>query len=279
MQASFKKPKGHPVDYFVPNFGVDKDILTTQRHIKEAETQLKRKMVLSQTEEDIRLDSDPICSSAGCDQYKHKKPKLGYDIDYPVPDFGADPDMEGTLTNEALASKMVNHNWEFGTEESKAKWHNVAKDTLYDFAPHLDGDMQATEKHLGDAEDRLNHKWVIQDVQTEENMNLNSDPICSSAGCDQYKHKKPKLGYDIDYPVPNFGPDPDMVGTLTNEALASRMVNHNWEFGTEESKAKWHNVAKDTLYDFAPNLDGDMVATEKHLGDAETRLNHKWVIE
>jgi hypothetical protein len=27
MQASFKKPKGHPVDYKVPNFGnIDRDI-------------------------------------------------------------------------------------------------------------------------------------------------------------------------------------------------------------------------------------------------------------
>lgn len=89
--------------------------------------------------------------------------------------------MVATLNNEALASKMVNHHWDFGTEESKARWHNVAKDTLYDYAPNLDGDMIATEKHLGDAENRLNHKWIIQDVQLgEQGM---SDPNCGSIGC------------------------------------------------------------------------------------------------
>ena len=33
------KPKknSHPVDYFVPNFGVDKDIKTTQKHINDLE--------------------------------------------------------------------------------------------------------------------------------------------------------------------------------------------------------------------------------------------------
>ena len=36
------------------------------------------------------IESDPICSSAGCTQYKHKKKELGYDIDYAVPDFGVD---------------------------------------------------------------------------------------------------------------------------------------------------------------------------------------------
>jgi hypothetical protein len=27
---------GHPANYFVPNFGVDQDILDTQKHLKEA---------------------------------------------------------------------------------------------------------------------------------------------------------------------------------------------------------------------------------------------------
>ena len=27
---------GHPINYKVPNFGVDQDILDTQRHLKEA---------------------------------------------------------------------------------------------------------------------------------------------------------------------------------------------------------------------------------------------------
>ena len=37
-----------------------------------------------------------------------------------------------------------------------------------------------------------------------------SDPICSSAGCG-YKRVKPE--FPMDYPVPNFGVDHDMVST------------------------------------------------------------------
>ena len=46
--------------------------------------------------------------------------------------------------------------------------------------------------------------------------------------------------------------------------------------GTERSKAKWHNVAKDTDYNFAPKLDEDILASDKHLADAERRLQHHW---
>merc|ERR1712070_729161 len=99
----------------------------------------------------------------------------------------------------ALAEKALSHKLVMGTEASKAKWHNVAKDTDYNFAPKLDGDMISTAKHLSDSELNLGHKWVIDDVQIGADVNLESDPICSSAGCTQYKHKKKGLGYDIDY--------------------------------------------------------------------------------
>ena len=39
---------------------------------------------------------------------------------------------------------MYNHKWEFGTPFSKAKWHNKAKDTLYNFKPELDEDVKTT---------------------------------------------------------------------------------------------------------------------------------------
>jgi hypothetical protein len=39
-----------------------------------------------------------------------KKP-LGYPINYPVPSFGADPDITGTADNIDIAEKMFNHKW------------------------------------------------------------------------------------------------------------------------------------------------------------------------
>jgi len=174
-----------------------------------------------------------------------------------------------------------------GTPESKAKWHNVAKDTDYNFAPDLDEDMVHTQKHLFDTQTRLGHQWVIEDVQLpdEEPVALfvqtaaTSDPICSSAGCTQYAHKKTPRGYDIDYFVPNFGADPEVATVMDSIALGEKAHAHKLVMGTPESRAKWHNVAKDTLYDYDPELDEDMKYTATHLGDTEDRLGHKWVIE
>ena len=39
-----------------------------------------------------------------------KKP-LGYPINYPVPSFGADPDITETADNIDIAEKMFNHKW------------------------------------------------------------------------------------------------------------------------------------------------------------------------
>jgi len=45
--------------------------------------------------------------------------------------------------------------------------------------------------------------------ETKKNKKDNSDPICSSAGCNYPK----KEGHPVDYQVPNFGPDHDIVST------------------------------------------------------------------
>ena len=85
-------------------------------------------------------------------------------------------------------------------------------------------------------------------------MNSESDPICVSGGCISNHVKKP-LGYPINYPVPSYGADPDITGTADNIDIAERMYNHKWQFGTPYSKAQWHNPAKDTMYNFKPELD------------------------
>ena len=115
-------------------------------------------------------------------------------------------------------------------------------------------------------------KFIIAFVAAASALTIESDPICSSAGCTQYKHKKAKLGYDIDYPVPNFGADPDMTATMSNIALAEGMHSHKLIMGTPESKAKWHNVAKDTLYDYNPELDEDVQNTLGHIGLSEKNV-------
>jgi len=183
--------------------------------------------------------------------------------------------MVATKRSIEIGEASHSHKLVMGTPESKAKWHNVAKDVDYNFAPKLDEDIVHTQAHLGDSETRLKHKWVIEDLQ----LDAESDPICSSAGCTQYKHKKTPRGYDINYPVPDFGKDPDMESVANAIGIAEKVHSHKLIMGTPESKAKWHNVAKDTDYNFAPELDEDMIHTAKHLGAAEVSNKHKWVIE
>ena len=149
--------------------------------------------------------------------------------------------------------------------------------------------MIHTAKHLADTQTNLGHQWVIEDVQLPDEDPVSlfvqteamSDPIGSSIGITQYVHNygAPPLGYDIDYFVPNFGPDPDNAATLNSIAIGEAAHNHKLIMATPESQAKWHNVAKDTLYNYAPELDEDVKYTAEHLAGSETRLGHKWVIE
>jgi len=76
----------------------------------------------------------------------------------------------------------------------------------------------------------------------------------------------------MDYPVPDFGQDHDVMDTISNERVASKVVGHKWAFNTPESKMKYANKAKDVDYNFAPALDSDVVSTITHQKAAETAL-------
>jgi len=55
------------------------------------------------------------------------------------------------------------------------------------------------------------------------NNYVQSDPICSSAGCG-YASEKGKTAWPMDYFVPNFGMDEDIKVSQQNEANAIRMI-------------------------------------------------------
>jgi len=105
-----------------------------------------------------------------------------------------DRDIAGSLANLAGAQKQLGHTWtNFGTEESResGKWMNPAKKTMYNFAPELDHNIKDSIKNLSDTEVNMKHKYNLSLLQME------SDPICSSSGCDQYKHPDSK---EVSYP-------------------------------------------------------------------------------
>lgn len=108
---------------------------------------------------------------------------------------------------------------------------------------------------------------------------VESDPICASSGCNQYKHAEPEKGHPVDYKVPDFGQDADIATSLANEQLASKMINHKWGMGTKKHFEEYRNKAKDTNYNFEPKLDRDIVNTLRHASDAENTTGQTWEIK
>lgn len=103
---------------------------------------------------------------------------------------------------------------------------------------------------------------------------MRSDPICSSAGCTQYSHKKKKLGYDINYFVPNFGEDRDITDSKASLAKVEKEMGYKFDFPNK----KWKKP-KEVGYTKTAPFDEDVVDTMKNLADAEKQLDHTWKIE
>jgi hypothetical protein len=82
----FDAPAGHPMDYFVPNFGVDSDIKKTANSLKAAESEVGHTF-----------------------QASFAQP-AGHPVDYFVPNFGVDSDIVTTNKNIATTEKLLKHN-------------------------------------------------------------------------------------------------------------------------------------------------------------------------
>jgi len=328
--TQYEHPKidSHPMDYPVPNFGVDHGILAAENSIAAAEKQLGRtwtptlkpesdpvyyddgskkgidsditqslnSMADQEAEKGawnpvqnkdgdwivpgaidnrsysyegdalVQIGSDPICNSAGCTQYKHPE-VTSHPMDYPVPSFGVDHDVETTANSIAIGEAQYNHKLIMGTEESKKQWENPAKKAPYNFNPALDHDMKVTANNLNNAEATLG---TTMDVQTQ------SDPICSSAGCDQYKWPEAPKSHPVDYPVPNFGAvDSDIATGFNSLEQAEKINKHKWNFTFYDTPI---NPAKKTLYNFNMKLADDVIASKNSLNQAEEQLGAPMVI-
>jgi len=180
-------------------------------------------------------------------------------MDYFVPNFGRDRDVTNTWNSLEVAQDMLKHDWSFDPESVK----KGADPVLYNFAPELDDDMKHTNKHMAAAEKNLG-TWDYEALQIE------SDPICHSAGCTQYKHPKAKEEptHPMDYFVPHFGKDRDVTGTWKSIETAQEMLDHNLTIGEE----KVEKAADPVMYNYAPELDDDMKHTNLHMAAAEKSL-------
>ena len=80
------------------------------------------------------------------------------------------------------------------------------KEVVYPDRP-LDSDIQHSLKHMKDQESK-HGAWTLPD---DQNVDISSIPACTSLGC---LHNMPKKGgHPVDYFVPNFGIDQDILDT------------------------------------------------------------------
>ena len=101
---------------------------------------------------------------------------------------------------------------------------------MYNFAPKLDGDIIASQANLASTERTLDHPYELL-VQ----LNAQSDPICASAGCDQYLHPDSKVDtWPKDYGVPSFGMDRNIQDSLVNIGVAEKIVGNHWTWAGKE---------------------------------------------
>ena len=112
------------MNYPVPNYGPDHDIIGTKASIKTAEDSTGQKWnpkpnadggydmpsALQVPQGLMQVRSDPICNSSGCTQYLHPS-KDTHPMDYPVPDFGVDHDIISTQNSSANAEKDLDIAW------------------------------------------------------------------------------------------------------------------------------------------------------------------------
>jgi len=269
MKASFKKPKSHPVDYFVPNFGQDENVKLSLANIKQSEDDLKHKW-----------------------QFVPKKDRPApHPVDYFVPNFGQDKDVKDSLAHTSQSETNLNHKWNPVPKKDQPKGHPVDY-----YVPNfgVDHDIKVAQANIAVQEKKHgtwkpvqddNGVWIVPGaadnasytyrslVQTDADLKTESDPICSSAGCAGPKATKGAATHPMNYFVPNFGRD-----HLINQTDASL------DWAEKNLKHTWVPVLKDDLPKgppknyFVPNfgVDEDVKNTLSHVEQQEKLLKHKW---
>jgi hypothetical protein len=175
--ATEKGAKTHPMNYFVPNFGVDSDIKDSFADTLQSEKNLKHQWI-------------PI--------NKKDLPK-GHPVDYKVANFGVDHDIVATQAHVAQQEKLLKHKWT-PTQDDNGVWivpepinnraytygslvqtdssvktesdpmcssagctyKNAAKHPMNYFIPNFGVDEDIGDSHasLDQAEKQLSHHWV-----------------------------------------------------------------------------------------------------------------------
>lgn len=266
-------PPPHPTDYFVPNFGLDSDIKNTAVDLEVAQKALGHKW-----------DYDLAAKSA-----------KGPPVDYFVPNFGMDHDVKDSIKHLENQEK-IHGAWKLPEEnvqlEAKTEreplltWRRspTKSHPVNYFVPNFgtDHDISTSQSNENAAETKLGHKWEpVVDPETEkyivpspqiEFKLLQTDSEISREPLTGWAPTISKPDHPMNYFIPNFGLDHDMVETKKSYELEQDLKKHDWVIPDPKSLPAPHP----TDY-FVPNfgLDHDIVSSISDLNEAE-KTNGKW---
>lgn len=160
FQATFSQPVAPPRDYFVPNFGADHDISMTGLNLAESEEQHGHKLVAEEPAKEIPRN-------------------------YFIPNFGKDKEIIATQKHIVDAEKKLGQVWT-GENLKQPKEHPIDY-----FVPNFGMDNEIVSSLGSELSSSavLNHTWSVDtsavqlEADSDNSVMLESDPICSSAGC------------------------------------------------------------------------------------------------
>jgi hypothetical protein len=229
-----KSKSPYPINYKVPDFGVDHDIVQTQRHIADEEKRQNHKWNPKKDENgawnvpSALVQSDPVCHSAGCpkSEWFEAEKAAAPEPEYPdlVAKYGYDEDIIDSYGNEMMVSKAMG----------------------IPFHVPLYTQLESSSDPVCHSAGCTQYNWM--------------DPLRSKA--------TPPVEYETGQAL-----DQDVINTWDNLGVAEKIKNHDWKFNPDVYKERAKEPAA-TEYDFGAALDEDIVNTQSHLNAAETSLGH-----
>ena len=142
----------------------------------------------------VSQDYRPVPGTAPWHNPDESGPTPDFPHGYKVPDFGVDHDVLNTQSNIKEAEKEHNHKWVPKQDGVDGRW----------VVP-------------------VEHNDVIQ-LRNHELLQIQSDPITSSAGLTQYLHPPAPESHPVDYFVPNFGKDQQVLDTESSLKQAEKLT-------------------------------------------------------
>lgn len=167
-------------------------------------------------------------------------------MDYPVPSFGQDTEINSNFNSLNIAEKLQKKNWVVTAEDLKKAPSNDY--TVPNFGQ--DNEIAYSLNHTAAAEKTLNHKWVLPTKQ------------------------QIPTPHPVNYPVANFGQDRDIQANFGSLTTAEKMHKRKWVVNATELKDKNVPAWKEySVPDFG--IDHDIKNTQANYQATEKSLNNK----